>query len=495
MPRRRSVVDGGKAVSDLGLGLWEDELGPVLAYARMCTRSRAAGVELAAQAVDCGRARASPQSVSWADELPSVPRALRWVLDTAVVWSTTDARREHLAPALLRWLEDSGAQESRRRLAFNEDSLALRGLRALAPSDGELFWWSRVEAVPVPELARRLGRSSQDVSAEADRVAAEFRERCWSTHRLELADATCRSYSGMLDAMARESAPSPPSDLPEHLGSCERCAEALTCLSVKNASLPMVLAEAALRWRGPAYVARRRKHPAVAASAAPADTTRPLPPPGSPGGGAGNGPRPSVLVGAVTGVVLILAAAYALRDDPVVESGPPSDASPPRQERTAPLPPTEVPEDMRTSSPSASMPESPSPSASSPSSSSTARHEKKPPAEKSPASRDGAGCTTRFAARNTWPDGVQADLLLQPGRAVPEGWVVTFDLAPGARVDRLWHGRYATEGSRVSVRAVDYNRTFSAGATVTVGVVLQGYPGGAWVSDVRMNGRSCRSTA
>ncbi|MFD7219556.1 cellulose binding domain-containing protein [Streptomyces sp. NPDC059892] len=483
-------------MSDLGLRLWEDELGPVMAYARMCTRSRAAGAELAAQAVDCGRARTSPRSASWADELPSVPRALRWVLDTAVVWSTSDARREHLAPALLRWLEDSSAQEGRRRLAFNEDSLALRGLRALAPSDGELFWWSRVEAVPVPELARRLGRSAQDVSAEVDRVSAEFRERCWSTHRLELADSTCRSYAGMLDAMARESAPSPPSDLPEHLGSCERCAEALTCLNARNPSLPTVLAEAALRWRGPAYVARRRKHPVVAASAAPEDRTRPLPSPRANGGGLRTGRRPSALVGTVSGVALILMAAYALRDDPAAEGGPPSAASPPQRQWTIPPPPAEDPEDARTSSPPASTPERPSLSPSSSGPSSSAGQEKqKPPVEKPPASSDGAGCTVRFAARNTWPDGVQADLVLRPGRAVPEGWVVTFDIAPGARVGRLWHGRYTTEGRRVSVGAADYNRTFSAGATMTVGLVLNGYPEGAWVSDVRVNGQSCRATA
>ncbi|MFB6981358.1 cellulose binding domain-containing protein [Streptomyces scopuliridis] len=485
-------------MSDLGLRLWEDELGPVMAYARMCTRGRGAAAELAAQAVECGRATPPPQSVSWADELPSVPRALRWVLDTAVVWSTTEARRGHLAPALLRWLEDSGAQEGRQRLAFDENSLALRGLRQLAPADGELFWWSRVEAVPVPELARRLGRSPQDMSAEVDRVVAEFRERCWSTHRLELADVTCRSYAGMLDAMARESAPSPPSDLPEHLGSCARCAEALMCLSVKNASLPMALAEAALRWRGPAYVARRRKHLAVvpAAEAAVADRARPPRSSGAGGRGVRTRHRRSGPVGILSGVVLILVAAYALRDDPAAEVGPPSSAAPPPQEDPAPLPTAGVPEDKHSTSPSASVSQRPSRSPGSTGSPSSAGHEKKrPPVSKSRASDDGAGCTMRFAARNSWPDGVQADLLFQPGRAVPEGWEASFDLAPGARVDRLWHGSYTTEGRRVSVKAVDYNRTFSEGATVTVGMVLSGYPKGAWISDVRMNGQTCRPSA
>ncbi|RPK54873.1 Endoglucanase E-2 precursor [Streptomyces sp. ADI96-02] len=499
LPKRRSILDVAPPLPDLGRRLWEAEPGPVLTYARLCTKDGAAAAELAAQSAS-HELHSPRRGGERPGTLPTVPVALRRVLDTAAVWATTGSRAAVLAPGLAQWMSRDRAE---RRTGRAPDSLALRGLRDFEPADGELFWWSCVEGVPVAELARRLARPEEYVSVEVDRVTERFRERCRVTHSLQQPDPVCRSYAGLLDAAARECAPTIPADLLQHLDGCAGCTEAFTCLSPGNPMLPVLAAEAVLPWRGSVYVSRRRQQLAEGAAAPTGrddDTEHP----------SARAARAAPFGGRLR---LVAAVAVAVLLPTIVVAGATSDGdAPPRAASPGPAGPVPVPTgaggptDGRTATVSARPTDSPSPSARSstpgakpgsspgttPGSSPGASQDEKPPADEPSADPPPPVCPARLNVSNSWPDGIQADLTLVPGRALEEGWVVSFALAEGAEAERVWHGRATTRGDRVAVTADTYNRTYAAGATVTIGLVLRGRRQGPWLSDVRVDGRPCR---
>ncbi|AZS89501.1 hypothetical protein ELQ87_38575 [Streptomyces griseoviridis] len=489
-PERHSVIESAPRDPVIGLRLWEDRRGPVLAYAGLCTRDRAAAVELADQVVRFGGC-APRGDRSWLDGLPSVPVAVQTVLDTAAGWAATPAGQRLLAPDLLTWFDTEGAD---RGGWADPQPLAVRGLRAMGADDAELLWWSGVEGVPVDELARRLGRRSVEVATEVDRVREEFRERCRLAHGLHLADPVCRSYAGLLDATARESAPSTPVGLLQHLDTCAECRTAFTCLSLDGAPLSPVIAAAALRWKGRTYVARRRRQLAAAPTVA---VPSPSPVPAGrrrAGAPVDRGDRPLLVAGTAVALVLVVTGACVWCDSPRdggstpkagvgaefhgggLTASPSADPSGPERPGHGPGRETGRGSSVRPAGDNTPVPAGDD----------SARPAPPPPAD--------AVCRALFGVRDPWADPVEAALVLRAGRALEGGWSVTFVLARGVEIHGVRGGRAVRDGRVVRVTAGPDAAAVAADAALDLGLALSGSPDGGWLSGVRVDGRPCSLT-
>ncbi|MFJ4964735.1 cellulose binding domain-containing protein [Streptomyces sp. NPDC088729] len=509
----RSLDASAPATPFIGRRLWDDESDPVDTYARLCTRTSTAAEALAARAGE--RTRASRQlEPSWAEELPTVPAALNTVLIVAMEMSSSPEEARVLAPDLLNRLTEHAADpgaEPWDPWASAETSLALRALCAMDPDDSELLWWSCVEGLPDTVVAERLDRPRAETAADLVRVTESFRERSSLIHRAQVQDPVCRSYASLLDAAARGSAPTTPPDLLEHLNGCLVCGTAFECLSRADDVLPGLVAEATLKWSGPAYVARRRRQLSQQPNGAEVRPSRSVRPAGRrvlPGGTEGRTTGSSAgrsrlmkAAGIGTGLVLLGGGMLVLHDASQQDARPASSLLRPGVQRELPGSgaPDDAPEVSRkpggpdrsaTADPSASAPAedretvSPSPSDRTPE-----EDEDKPSRPPSQA------CSADVRIRNQWNEGIEADLNITSDTALEAGWQLTFRVPDKARV-QVWNGTATTTGDLVTVTAADYNRTVPSRGTLSVGVVVDfayddAYAPAAWVSDARVDGRTC----
>ncbi|MEV7254136.1 cellulose binding domain-containing protein [Streptomyces cyaneofuscatus] len=447
------------------------------------------------QAEEHSRATAQ-EDVCGTDGLPTVAVALNVVLDTAVAWAALPADRAWLSNRLLEWLEKRGRGHTVQH--DTREALAVSGLRRLAASDSELFWWSCVEGLPDTVVARRLGRSPAQVSQDILRVTAEFRKHSSPAHSLRTQDSTCRTYAGLLDAAVRQRGHDMPMDLRQHVNQCSGCAEDFDFLAADNTRLPTVIAETVIRWNGSAYVADRRRELTDATAVPEEKLSKPRRTPRyRTGAFFGWGLPLWGAAGAVVGLLLVASSLELIEDntfpryeppprlmvepEPGTSSGLPSpdvsDRSRPGAEssegtgdvragKKASHPPSSTPEHSPTQRAAADYPQ--------------VKNQPSPP-----------DCTAAFDVTNSWEGGVDANLHLSPQWAVQD-WTVTFRVPEGAQVSSTWHGVHTREGNRVIVTAADYNRTSAAGATLTIGLVLRGdLADGSWLSDVRVDGRVC----
>ncbi|MFD7860007.1 cellulose binding domain-containing protein [Streptomyces microflavus] len=481
---------------EIGRGLWDGEFGPMLTYARLCTRDGAAAERLVRQAQERSRVTAQ-QGVCETDGLPAVAVALNAVLDTAVAWAAVPANRAWLSGRLLEWLEQDGRGHAARQTT--EEALAVSGLRGLAASDSELFWWSCVEGLPDAVVARRLERSRGQVAQDVLRVTAEFRERSALARSYQARNPTCRSYAALLDAAVRQRPAGMPVYLQKHVNQCPDCTEDFEFLSADSTLLPTVVAEAVLHWEGPAYVAERRRELADTT----ADSAKQPPKPRLSlrhrlGAFFDRGLPLLWAAGAVAGMLLVAGSLDLVKDNafPGYVPQPPmldklgSDTGPvlPSPEASARSRPeadsSKGPGDVRHGR-KASQPSSPA--AESSGAPGAAADHSQVRKEPSPSPRV---CTAAFDVTNSWDGGVDANLTLSPRWALQD-WTVTFRVPDEATI-YTWNGVYTREGNRVTVTPADYNRTSATGVPLTIGLVLRGDPRhGSWLSDVRVDGRVC----
>ncbi|MFJ7062897.1 cellulose binding domain-containing protein [Streptomyces microflavus] len=495
---RSSVIASSRLIPDVGRRLWDDDPGPIGAYARLCARTPDAARELTLQSQE--RLPAPPWGgPSLADGLPTVPAALNVVLDTAMELSASPQGRSRLSPELLNWLPESGAHSH--SWQSPSGALASRSLRAMDPSDSELLWWSCVEGLSDGVVAGQLGLSQADAASEVVRVTADFREQSWLIHRLELQSPVCRSYAGLLDATARQSAQAAPRDLLEHLGRCSVCVEAFGCLSEANVLLPAVIADAVLFWGGSAYISRRHEQVSrrsVSVSQRPPRSHKSL----ARGSGIRLGGRPALkAVAAGVGLVLLGGALSLLGDDPASQDDSPGlstaqSGSLPGPDRDESERDGRVGASQRPSEPSASASTKrgspPSDTSREPSGDASAH--RSPQKEEPRKSASPPACSAVFQVRNQWNEGVEASLGITSRTALSEGWKVTFRMPDKAGVN-VWNGEATQAGNLVTVTASSYNMTVPDGK-LTVGMVLafdyaDAYVPGTWLSDVQVNGSSC----
>ncbi|GAA3213443.1 hypothetical protein GCM10020256_13600 [Streptomyces thermocoprophilus] len=150
-------------------------------------------------------------------------------------------------------------------------ALAPRALRDLQEADAELLWLAEVEALPLRALARRFGLDPAAAAEELDHVRVLFRDRCRRAHLDAPLDIECRRYAHLLDAVTRRPGIDTPDDLSRHLAVCPDCAEAVACLRLHGGTLPAALAGGVLGWGGLAYLERRRRAVEVRAGASQAE--------------------------------------------------------------------------------------------------------------------------------------------------------------------------------------------------------------------------------
>ncbi|MEU3830093.1 cellulose binding domain-containing protein [Streptomyces sp. NPDC029080] len=449
----------------------------VLSYADLCTSGSLTAHQLATEAFTLGmreiRAAVSTRGGSArAARLPAIPALLTAVRDTAARWEAA-GQGHRLDPDLRLWLGSGGA--ARFAGPPQRRPLALRGLRDMRDADAALLWLAEVEALPLPTVARRLGRDQDTVAGELDRARTLFRDRCHRAHLDSPLDAQCRGYARLLDAVTRSPAAEAPGDLSRHLATCVRCAEAAACLRLHGGALPAALADGVIGWGGLAYLERRRR-----ATEARLGAGRPDPGTADPEEGTG---RNRALRGGLAAVAVLLSALalgvsmmpFDRSDDDLAATqadrrpvtGP--DLSRPAARATA----TGAPAARATGSPPAPPVTSRPPRthrrakpAPAPQGTSSATHRASPAG--TPVTAPPAGCRVAFDVTAQWPDGFQAAVTVTTDRALTD-WQVAWTFRDGQQAGRTWDARVRQSGSRVTAVAADYDRVVPAHGTLSFG--------------------------
>ncbi|GAA2654914.1 hypothetical protein GCM10010400_09110 [Streptomyces aculeolatus] len=227
--------------------------GPVLAYARSCTRDSYTAEDLASEAfartLRAVRGGRGPDG-AWR------PYLLTTVRRTAAAWSRTD-RRTRLAPDFEAWLTQESSEE---QVLRREDAeLVLRAFRSLPERWQTALWHSAVEGEPPDRIAPLLGLSPSGVTSLTARAREGLREAYMAVHAADgTAPEECRHYSGLLAASIRRAGRRGRvhRGLQRHLARCSRCRRAGMELRELNGSLRAVLPLGVLLWAGTSYGAK-----------------------------------------------------------------------------------------------------------------------------------------------------------------------------------------------------------------------------------------------
>ncbi|MEV4788301.1 cellulose-binding domain-containing protein [Streptomyces tuirus] len=471
----------------------------VLAYADLCTSGSTAAAQLGreafahgireARAADTGPVRGTARRPA---RLPRTPLLLTSVRTTAAAWEE-EGQGHKLDPDLRLWLNsDKAARYTGPPL---QRPLALRGLRDLQQADAELLWFTEVEALPLPLVARRLGLDPAGADEELQQVRTLFRDRCHRNHLDTPMDAQCRSYARLLDAVTRSSAAETPGDLSRHLATCVQCAEAAACLRLHGGSLPGALAGGVIGWGGLAYLERRRRAAEVrlgAGRTGPADKAA-----GEPQDGEQKArvARNGLLVAAVLVSALALGVSlmpFGGGDDELGAPGgtdrqPVADPAPPLPSAPS-LPPAASKPAERTTQGTKQPKKSGTPQ-------DRNRHTE-PQGTSSPTGRpepDESGdpvCRVEYDLVNQWPDGFQATVTVTSARSL-DSWRVAWSFRDGQKVGQMWDASVSQDGSRVTATAADYNKSVPAGGDLAFGFIASWHGKNSPPYDFEVNGHAC----
>ncbi|UXY22650.1 cellulose-binding domain-containing protein [Streptomyces cynarae] len=476
----------------------------VLSYADLCTSGSAVGRQLATEAFSHGiqevrageaRGKATGRRVP---RLPRIPLLLTAVRTTAAAWET-EGRGHHLDPDLRLWLNsDNAARHTGPPL---RRPLALRGLKDMQEPDAALLWLAEVEALPLPDVARRLGLDPASAAEELAQVRALFRDRCQRNHLDTPMGPDCRSYARLLDAVTRSSGAETPEDLSRHLATCVECAEAAACLRLHGGGTPAALASGVIGWGGLAYLERRRRAAEAGLTGGRADA-------GTDRGitvGAQARPRigrtgilvAAVIVSALALTVSLLQLGSSEGDDttagsavtgqsvtaPGLSSSPrgPSDGN-----GTPGAPATSRPAGSRSATRSGDSDTEPQGTSTSPvddASTASGPDKAAPPT-----------CRVKYEVVNQWPDGFQATVTVTSTRALAD-WRIDWRFKDGQRITQMWDGTYAQDGPEVTVKAADYNKQVAANGTFAVGFLSSWHGSNAQPSAFTVNGARCTTVS
>ncbi|NBM20294.1 cellulose-binding domain-containing protein [Streptomyces sp. GC420] len=518
----------------------------VVSYAGLCTTSAAAGTQLATEAftrgiqhVRSGRGAQDPShgaaGVShgaagvtpsrgphgWAPRLPRTPLLLIAVRNTAAAWEA-HGQGHRIDSGLRRWLvsEDAARHVGRRALR----PLALRGLADMRAQDGALLWSVEIEALPVPEVARRLGLDAAEAAEEIARVRGVFRERCHRNHLDVLTDEECRSYARLLDAVTRSPGAGTPEDLAQHLAHCMECAEAASCLRLHGGGLPAALATGVLGWGGLAYLERRHRavENGLAGPHAQGGVAALPPGKGADRDGGGRAGRAALLAGAaaisVVALVFSLMSASGSAGGSGGDDGSGGRGDTGRQPVAQPAPSFPGPETARPSGPGASSTASPGAPESSPpaagpektadggtggkgdsgdtgkssptANGSSSREPDDRPGDRPPDRDEDPFCRADYQLVNEWPDGFQATVTVTSRQALGD-WQVGWRFRDGQRVSHMWDASFSQSGDQVTARAADYNRYVQAGRPFSIGFIGSWWGRNSEPYAFTLNGRTC----
>ncbi|MEU6574291.1 cellulose-binding domain-containing protein [Streptomyces sp. NPDC046805] len=474
----------------------------VLSYADLCTAGSLAANQLAAEAfaLGIGEVRATQRTSARGTgrrpaRMPVIPLLLTAVRATATAWEKGGLGHK-LDPELRLWLNsDKAARYTGPPL---ERPVALRGLRDMQEADATLLWLADVEALPPTTVARRLGLDPATLAQELDQVRGLFRDRCGRAHRDTPLDAECRSYARLLDVVTRSAAADTPDDLSRHLATCVRCAETAACLRLHGGGLPAALAGGVIGWGGLAYLERRRRA-TEARQAGARPETAPAPEAREPQDGRGRTrvARNSLLAAAVLLSVLALGVSMmpfgsdtddAAHDDrqPVADPSPslPSvNGHPSVSFSTSASPSTRPPATATASRPPHKKPAPTHRATSTPS----AAHRSHPAA---PATAAAPTCRVDYEVVDEWSDGFQATVDITTSRALAD-WALVWTYRDGQGITQMWDARADQYGSRVTVTPRDYDKSVSAGGTISFGFIGSKRYRNSTPDAFSLNGASC----
>lgn len=476
----------------------------VLSYADLCTAGSTAAGQLAAEAFSSGIREAREAETGTfrsagrrPARLPRIPLLLTAVRTTAAGWEES-GQGHKLDPDLRLWLNsDKAARYTGPPL---QRPIALRALRDMQEPDAALLWLAEVEALPLPVVARRLGLDPDSLSEELAQVRGLFRDRSQRNHLDTPMDARCRSYARLLDAVTRSTGADTPDDLSRHLATCVQCAEAAACLRLHGGGLPGALAGGVIGWGGLAYLERRRRAAEVRLGAGRPDPADADGPP-NPGAHKARVVRNGLLVAAVLVSALALAVSVmpaGSNGDGATAGGDPSDRQPVSGPGfTAPV--------TSATRPASDSPDSPEPSRTTPreespepenpdpepqgTQSSTAEEDDPDPSTSEPST-----CGVQYDLVNEWPDGFQATVTVTTEQAL-DGWRVAWSFRDGQEVGQMWDASFAQNGSRVTAKAADYNRTVPADGALSFGFIASWEGENSAGYDFTLNGQDCAKTS
>ncbi|MHB9858179.1 cellulose binding domain-containing protein [Streptomyces sp. YIM S03343] len=474
----------------------------VLSYADLCTAGSSAANQLAteaftlgmreARAAGTGSARGSGRRAS---RLPMIPLLLTAVRNTAAAWEE-EGHGHRLDPDLRLWLNSEKA--ARYLSPPLQRPIALRGLRDMQEADAELLWLAEVEAMPLPAVTRRLGLDPAAADRELEQVRGLFRDRCHRNHLDTPMDAQCRSYARLLDAVTRSPSAEAPVDLSRHLATCVQCAEAAACLRLHGGTLPAALAGGVIGWGGLAYLERRRRAAEVRRGGRPPAVD---PETGEPKNGESHARvvRNSLLGAAVALSLVALAVSMA----PFGGSGSGSDdtAAADSEQRSVADSAAATPSvSARPTGQAASRTASPSVTGTASTSHGTKTHPDPEPQGTSSSTAHGtdptttrsapATCSAEYRLDSQWTDGFQATVTVTTSSPLTD-WTVAWTFRDGQRVGQMWDAEVAQNGSRVTASAADYNKTVTAGGTLSFGFLGTWDGGNSAPHDITLNGNRC----
>ncbi|MGV9248196.1 cellulose binding domain-containing protein [Streptomyces sp. NPDC003710] len=474
----------------------------VLSYADLCTSGSAAGRQLATEAFGRGiheaREAEAQERITGrrTPRLPRIPLLLTAVRATAAAWEA-EGKGHRLDPDLRLWLNSEKA--ARYTGPPLKRPLALRGLKDMQEPDAALLWLAEAEALPLPDVARRLGLDPAAAEQELVQVRALFRDRCQRNRLDSPMDPECRSYARLLDAVTRSPDAETPKDVSRHLATCVECAEAAACLRLHDGGTPAALASGVIGWGGLAYLERRRR----AAEA------------GLSGGRADAGTDRGIAVGAVTrpriGRAGILAAAVIVSalaltvslmqlgdsGEQVSASGDAADGAiavstpspPPLGTTTGPTrtsrPPTSRPAGTPRATGNGDSDAEPQGKSTSPVAG--------PSTASAPVSRTPSTCRVAYRVVDEWSDGFQATVTVTSSRALDD-WSIRWTFEDGQRITRMWDGTFTQDGSEITVRAADYDKKVAANGTFAVGFIGSWHDGNAQPRAFTVNGAGCAAS-
>lgn len=473
----------------------------VLSYSDLCTAGSAAANQLAAEAFSTGIREAREAETGTfrsvgrrPARLPRIPLLLTAVRTTAAAWEES-GRGHKLDPDLRLWLNsDKAARYTGPPL---QRPIALRGLRDMQEPDAALLWLAEVEALPLHVVARRLGLDPATVSEELTQVRGLFRDRCHRSHLDTPMDAQCRSYARLLDAVTRSTAADTPGDLSRHLATCVQCAEAAACLRLHGGGLPGALAGGVIGWGGLAYLERRRRAAEVRLGPGRPDPVDADAGPPNSGAHKARVVRNGLLVAAV----LVSALALAVSMMPVgstgdggTAGGDPSDRQPvadpgfsvPVTSATRPSSDLPAPSESGTKEDDSPGPKKPDPGPQGTTSSTAGEDDPDP----DPTASEPATCSVEYDLVNEWPDGFQATITVTTERALDD-WRVAWSFREGQKVGQMWDASFAQNGSRVTAKAADYNKTIPADGELAFGFLASWEGENSPGYDFTLNGHDC----
>ncbi|MGW5062973.1 cellulose binding domain-containing protein [Streptomyces sp. NPDC004096] len=486
--------------------LFSESWDAVLSYADLCTSGSAAGRQLATEAFSRGvqetRADGPPaRGGRRTPRLPGIPLLLTAVRTTAAAW---EAQRtgHRLDPDLRLWLHSGRA--ARYTGPPLQRPLALRALKDMHEADAALLWLVEVEALPLPDAARRLGLDPVAASVELTEVRGLFRDRCRRNHLDTPMDADCRSYARLLDAVTRSSGAETPEDLSRHLATCVECAEAAACLRLHGGETAAALASGVIGWGGLAYLERRRRAAQAGLSGGRADagTDR--------GVAAGTEVRPRIgRAGILSAAVIVSGLALTVSLMQLGDSDAPTTAgSDTGDSRRAAGPGPAVPSlgpvtgdatggatvgASPTARPSRSAAGTKSPDSDTEPQGKSTSPVADPPGASEPDRVSPAPCRVRYHVDSEWSNGFQATVTVTSAGALDD-WSVGWTFENGQRITQMWDGTFAQGGSQVTAKAAAYNKEVAANGTFAFGFLSSWHDGNAVPSRFTVNGHRC-STA